>query len=357
MSTPPQTAVDEGSYLSPTTPERKATFDGSTLGSRSGSVQSGDPSTRFRSNSGISATSTLTVYSKSSVEYESPEDALRPDKGNERDFEVPNNPFAFSPGQLNKLLNPKSLSAFRALGGLRGIERGLRTSVTAGLSVDETRVDGQVSFEEATGAASDKAGFADVPLTRNQSSGSVSLAEVKGQFEDRLRVYRDNRLPERKPDGIFILIWRNYNDKILILLTIAAVISLALGIYETVDGGSGVDWVEGVAICVAIIIVVTVGAANDWQKERQFVKLNKRVSSHFASMCRLAPCLTPANRKTIVRSKLYDQANPSKFPSTSLQRAMSFISNLVMLSRPMVSSSLVMASSATNHRQPVNLIR
>ncbi|RMZ74850.1 hypothetical protein DV737_g5663, partial [Chaetothyriales sp. CBS 132003] len=67
-----------------------------------------------------------------------------------------------------------------------------------------------------------------------------------------------------------------YNDKILILLTVAAVISLTLGIYETVSGGSSVDWVEGVAICVAIIIVVTVGAANDYQKERQFVKLNKR---------------------------------------------------------------------------------
>jgi Ca2+-transporting ATPase len=98
----------------------------------------------------------------------------------------------------------------------------------------------------------------------------------KGQFEDRLRVYKDNRLPERKPDGILTLIWRAYNDKILILLTIAAVVSLALGIYESVSGESGVDWVEGVAICVAIIIVVTVGAANDWQKERQFVKLNKR---------------------------------------------------------------------------------
>ncbi|OCT53861.1 Calcium-transporting ATPase 2 [Cladophialophora carrionii] len=273
MSTPPQTAIDEGSYLSPTTPERKAQFDGSTLNSRSGSFSDGPA--RFRSNSGISATSSATFYSKSSLEYESPEDALRPDKGNEKDFEVPNNPFAFTPGQLNKLLNPKSLSAFKALGGLKGLERGLRTSITAGLSVDETRLDGQVSFEEAVAAESDKA-CSNVPLGRSDSRVSVSTREVKGQFEDRLRVFKDNRLPERKPDSILVLIWRAYNDRILILLTIAAVISLSLGIYESVDGGSGVDWVEGVAICVAIIIVVTVGAANDWQKERQFVKLNKR---------------------------------------------------------------------------------
>lgn len=69
-----------------------------------------------------------------------------------------------------------------------------------------------------------------------------------------------------------------YNDKIIILLTIAAVVSLSLGIYQTIDEGHGVDWVEGVAIVVAIAIVTIVTALNDWQKERQFAKLNKRVS-------------------------------------------------------------------------------
>ncbi len=212
---------------------------------------------------------------------------MRPDKGNEKDFQVRDNPFAFSPGQLNKLLNPKSLSTYKALGGLRGLEKGLRTDLRAGLSVDETRLDGQVSFHEATAASPDKA-FSEVSLDRRTSAAATDHHQLKGQFEDRLRVYGDNRLPERKSDGILTLIWRAYNDKILLLLTIAAVVSLALGIYETVSGESGVDWVEGVAICVAIIIVVTVGAANDWQKERQFVKLNKRVSffdSPFASCC------------------------------------------------------------------------
>jgi P-type Ca2+ transporter type 2C len=58
------------------------------------------------------------------------------------------------------------------------------------------------------------------------------------------------------------------------LLTAAAIISLAL-----FSGRSSVDWVEGVVICVAIIVVIVVTAANDWQKERQFIKLNKKASS------------------------------------------------------------------------------
>ena len=175
---------------------------------------------------------------------------------------------------LTNYLNPKSLSVFKALGGLAGIEKGLRTSIRSGLSVDEVHLDGNVSFEDATRIGEKGSHYDDVPLERKDSA--AIRREVKGQFEDRLRVFRDNRLPEKKADSIFVLIWRAYNDKILILLTIAAVISLSLGIYETVSGGSSVDWVEGVAICVAILIVVTVGAANDFQKERQFIKLNKR---------------------------------------------------------------------------------
>jgi Ca2+-transporting ATPase len=34
--------------------------------------------------------------------------------------------------------------------------------------------------------------------------------------------------------------------------------------------------VEGVAILIAVLIVVMVGSVNDWQKERQFKKLNEK---------------------------------------------------------------------------------
>ncbi len=267
MSAP--SAVSEASYLAgpPPSPTSKS-LDGDTLRSRSNSFQTAsDFTVRTRANS------TNTAVSRTSLDDVSPEEALGPDKGHEKDFEVENNPFAFTPGQLNKMLNPKSLGAFRALGGLRGLEKGLRTSLAAGLSVDETHLDGRASFAEATDQFHQK----DIDIRPPpRSDAQVTDREVERQYQDRLRVFRDNRLPERKADSIWVLIWRAYYDKILILLTIAAVISLALGLYETFSGGSSVDWVEGVAICVAILIVVSVGAANDWQKERQFIKLNKR---------------------------------------------------------------------------------
>lgn len=67
-------------------------------------------------------------------------EALDPDHGTEDEFVRENNPFAFTPGQLGKLLNPKSLGAFHALGGLNGMEKGLRADRNTGLSIDEGRL-------------------------------------------------------------------------------------------------------------------------------------------------------------------------------------------------------------------------
>jgi Ca2+-transporting ATPase len=208
-------------------------------------------------------------------------DALTPDPGTEAEFEVENNKFAFSPGQLGKMLNPKSLGAFHALGGLEGLEKGLRTDRRAGLSVDEQHLDGVVTFEEATTARHTEMPSKASPKAGITHAATEPSSPVKEAFSDRKRVFSDNRLPVRPPKSIFQLAWMAYNDKVLILLTIAAAISLALGLYQTFGqshepGEPKVEWVEGVAICVAIIIVVVVGAANDWQKERQFVKLNKK---------------------------------------------------------------------------------
>lgn len=93
-------------------------------------------------------------------------------------------------------------------------------------------------------------------------------------------MFGDNRVPERKPKSFWRLAWIAAQDKVLIILSIAAVISLALGLYQTFskekEEGANVDWIEGVAIMVAVIIVIFVGALNDWQKERQFAKLNQK---------------------------------------------------------------------------------
>jgi len=216
-------------------------------------------------------------------------DALTPDPGKEEDFKIEDNSFAFTQGQLNKLINPKSLSAFYALGGLAGLEKGLRTDRKAGLSVDETDLDGTVSFDEAQAAgkvSNSPPATADskTPLTRADTKSTIQSrrpATAADAFLDRKRVFKDNRLPVKKGKNLLQLMWITYNDKVLILLSIAAAISLAVGLYQTFGTkhdaeNPPIEWVEGVAIIVAIVVVVVVGSLNDFQKERQFVKLNKK---------------------------------------------------------------------------------
>lgn len=262
------------------------------------------PGTRSRGNSiesegtthsGSSFGSDTYVQSGSPVETRrnsnimNDEEALKPDPGTEGDFTVEDNKFAFSPGQLNKLLNPKSLAAFHALGGLAGLERGLRTDSRSGLSLDEAYLDGAISFEEATKSDVREQVPKTVSRTSSIDSRHPALDHGENAFADRRRIFGDNRLPERKIKSIWELAWIAYNDKVLILLTIAAIISLALGIYQSVTAKPGepkVEWVEGVAIVVAILIVVIVGAVNDWQKERQFVKLNKKKEDRYVKVIR-----------------------------------------------------------------------
>ena len=258
---------NDGTYLTAGSP---TSMDGETLRSRANSFAKS-----FDSHAPTLQPTPSTSMSTAAYDDVPLSEALKPDQRNEKDFHVENNPFAFSPGQLNKMLNPKSLAAFRALGGLRGLEKGLRTDLNAGLSLDESHLEGHVTFEEATrpdtGSPDKQVG--------SMTAASESHSRSGSQFMDRLRVFDCNKLPEKKADGFLVLFWRAYNDKIIILLTIAAVISLALGLYETFAGHSKVDWIEGVAICVAILIVTVVTAVNDWQKEKQFIKLNRRVRS------------------------------------------------------------------------------
>ena len=204
---------------------------------------------------------------------------------------VEDNRFAFTPGQLNKLINPKSLAAYHAMGGLNGLAKGLRTDKQSGLSMDETSLEGTISFEEAVKTGQEGIEADMKPANQTKSAGTMGLpVQTSDQsFVDRKRIYKDNRLPERKPKTILQLAWMAYNDKVLILLTVAAVVSLALGIYQSVrptDNEARVEWVEGVAIIVAILIVVIVGALNDYQKERQFVKLNKKKDERFVKVIR-----------------------------------------------------------------------
>lgn len=225
-------------------------------------------------------------------------EALLSDPGREEDFIRENNPFCFAPGQLNKLVPPKSIAAFYALGGLAGLEHGLGATPRAHKTPTVLRQSPSSPCDEVEATINRRTllieelaetqTINDSKLRNNLNYDSdlnikPNLVSTAGQTsEDRKRIFGDNTLPQHRSRTIFDLAWIAYNDKVLILLTVCAVIALALGIYQAIyiDNGPNAppsfEWIEGVAIIVAIIVVVLVGALNDWQKQRQFVKLNAK---------------------------------------------------------------------------------
>jgi Ca2+ transporting ATPase len=124
------------------------------------------------------------------------------------------------------------------------------------------------------------------------------------QMEKRVQTYGINEIPKTKSKSIFHLLFRATQDATLIMLMICACVSIGLSFYNPSqeDNGDGtenelrekrsleeanLEWVEGCAIMIAVLIVVLVTAFNDWRKERQFRGLQNRIDSdNLASVIR-----------------------------------------------------------------------
>ncbi|KND87137.1 Calcium-transporting ATPase 2 [Tolypocladium ophioglossoides CBS 100239] len=188
----------------------------------------------------------------------------------------------FSPEQLSTLHNPKNLLAFSGFGGLEGLERGLRTDLKNGLSAAESRIHGSPEVAETVSPNTpDSEILGPGHQAKRQQPVRTGDSATDTLFFDRKRIFLDNHLPTKKQPNFLQLLWAAYDDPVLFLLTAAAAISLAIGLYQALGtahtaGNPPVEWVEGVAILVAVVVIVLVGSINDWEKLRQFQKLNKK---------------------------------------------------------------------------------
>lgn len=182
--------------------------------------------------------------------------------------------------------NPKQIDTLGAVQSTRLIGRLSRSSTRQYLQ------NFHISLDQLSGLHDPKSlkNLYEIGIDRLMSSLNTSPSglDENNQLDLALRkeYFGANKLPQKAPKSFLRLCWEALKDKVLVILCIAAVVSLALGLYETFGSGTHyddegkplpkVDWVEGVAILVAVCIVVLVGAANDYQKERQFAKLNAK---------------------------------------------------------------------------------
>ncbi|XP_066528072.1 plasma membrane calcium-transporting ATPase 2 isoform X5 [Hoplias malabaricus] len=130
-------------------------------------------------------------------------------------------------------------------------------------------------------------------VSRVSLSPPAGLTGDPADLDKRKDVYGQNLIPPKKPKTFLQLVWEALQDVTLIILEIAAMISLGLSFYQPPGEGSescgaanaGAEdegeaeagWIEGAAILLSVVCVVLVTAFNDWSKEKQFRGLQSRI--------------------------------------------------------------------------------
>lgn len=125
------------------------------------------------------------------------------------------------------------------------------------------------------------------------TSPNRGLSGNASDLEHRQQTFGSNTIPPKPPKTFLTLVWEALQDVTLIILQVAAVVSLGLSFYKPPEQKSEDDesmeglahdeheeeagWIEGAAILISVAVVVIVTAFNDYTKEKQFRGLQSRI--------------------------------------------------------------------------------
>ncbi|XP_064604968.1 plasma membrane calcium-transporting ATPase 2-like isoform X2 [Liolophura sinensis] len=157
-----------------------------------------------------------------------------------------------------------------------------------GLSVKELRELMELRGREGYERIQTKYGGVLEMCKKLYTSPNEGLSGNPVDLEHRRKTFGSNVIPPKPPKSFLRLVWEALQDVTLIILIVAAIVSLGLSFYKPpadAKGAAGhVDesesqagWIEGLAILVAVIVVVLVTAFNDWRKEKQFRGLQNKI--------------------------------------------------------------------------------
>lgn len=175
--------------------------------------------------------------------------------------------------------------------------------------------------EEAKAKVAALGGPSQIASLLKTSATSGINSDDTADIAKRQEVYGRNYIEPKKPKGFWALCWEACQDVTLLILIIASIISIVLAFVNELTGGESTDqkfcipesyqkatvcknetiidggrrrrsaggggcpgeeeinleWLEGVAILFAVVLVVVITAFNDWSKEQQFRKLQAKI--------------------------------------------------------------------------------
>ncbi|KAH6560421.1 hypothetical protein BASA50_009684 [Batrachochytrium salamandrivorans] len=146
-------------------------------------------------------------------------------------------------------------------GGVKGIAKSLRTDITLGLLLKSKFHE----LQKLSDKPSREQGHLSTPKDASESSGLSVYDEAV-----RRAAFGENIIPPPNSESIIEIVWHTIvEDPILKILIVGAVVVLSLSSATCPSSG----WIEGFAIVLAVLIVLSVTAGNDWSKDRRFKKL------------------------------------------------------------------------------------
>ncbi|KAG6503735.1 calcium-transporting ATPase 5, plasma membrane-type-like [Zingiber officinale] len=143
---------------------------------------------------------------------------------------LPSGVFGIGEEQLTKLTRDHDFSSLQEYGGVKGLANLLKTNLERGIRDDDEEI-----------------------VHRRNTFGA-------------------NTYPQKKGRSFWVFLWEACQDLTLIILMVAAVLSLVLGIKTE---GIKEGWYDGGSIAFAVILVVVVTAFSDYRQSLQFQNLNE----------------------------------------------------------------------------------
>ncbi|CDJ34218.1 LOW QUALITY PROTEIN: Ca2+-ATPase, putative [Eimeria mitis] len=166
------------------------------------------------------------------------------------------------------------------------------SSMEESLAVIEEGLLDHMSAEQANDITTKLTGLVKAYVTRTQCEDLTLLKNMGGgdgiahmlhvprtiglsdpeDIEQRRKLFGVNRLPSRASASFLSLCIDAASDNTLQILMVCGLASIILS--QLFGENPQVEWMEGAAIWVAVLVVVLVTAGNDWLKEQQFRQLS-----------------------------------------------------------------------------------
>ena len=115
--------------------------------------------------------------------------------------------------------------------------------------------------------------FDSKPVSKLLSELKTDIEKGITSLEGREEIFGSNKVFTEPVRHFCYFVWDALGDLMVRILIVAAIVSIVLGVAFSEDKSK--DWIDGVSIVVAVLVVVLVGSITDYQKELKFHELNE----------------------------------------------------------------------------------